>query len=212
ACHERLTARAARRRVEELLDWMGVPDPKRRFDSYPHELSGGLRQRAMIAMALSCRPSLLIADEPTTALDVTIQAQILDLIRKLQAELGMAVIFITHHLGVAADIADKLMVMYAGRAVETGPADALLSEPRMPYTMGLLASVPTLDRDPSAGPLHAIPGSTPNLAAPPAGCAFHPRCEHAAADPCTIAIPALEPCGESRAVRCARWHEIGAAP
>ena len=208
-CHEPMSTTAARRRGVELLEWMGVPDPHRRFDSYPHELSGGLRQRAMIAVALSCRPSLLIADEPTTALDVTVQAQILDLIQRLQAETGMAVIFITHHLGVAADIADDVMVMYAGRAVESGPADMIFNEPRMPYTQGLLASVPTLGRDAVAGPLYAIPGSIPSLASPPRGCTFHPRCTFAIEDPCTRAVPPLEACGAGHLVRCARWREIG---
>src|SRR6202008_573368 len=142
-----------------MLDILGIPDPARRYDAYPHELSGGMRQRAMIAMALSCRPSLLIADEPTTALDVTVQAQILDLIRKLQTELSMGVIFITHNLGVAAEIADRILVMYAGQIVESAPMHAIFNQTRMPYTQGLLASIPRLGMDRDSGPLPTIPGS-----------------------------------------------------
>src|SRR6202008_1866703 len=144
-----------------MLDILGIPDPARRYDAYPHELSGGMRQRAMIAMALSCRPSLLIADEPTTALDVTVQAQILELIRRLQTELSMGVIFITHNLGVAAEIADRILVMYAGQTVEAGPTRTIFRETRMPYTQGLLNSVPRLGMDRDAGPLPAIPGNVP---------------------------------------------------
>ncbi|HYZ62935.1 MAG TPA: ABC transporter ATP-binding protein [Acetobacteraceae bacterium] len=210
--HERLSARAARRRAIEMLELLGIPEPARRFDAYPHELSGGMRQRAMIAMALSCRPSLLIADEPTTALDVTVQAQILELIRRLQVELSMAVIFITHNMGVAAEIADRILVMYAGQAVETGPTRAIFDAPRMPYTMGLLQSVPRLGMDRESGPLHAIAGNVPDLMHLPPGCSFHPRCEHARPDPCIASRPPLEACGPAHTVRCARWREIvGAA-
>jgi oligopeptide/dipeptide ABC transporter ATP-binding protein len=205
--HERLGRRAARDKAIEMLSLLGIPEPARRFDAYPHQLSGGMRQRAMIAMALSCRPALLIADEPTTALDVTVQAQILDLIRRLQAELGMAVIFITHNLGVAAEIADRILVMYAGQAVETGPARAIFRETRMPYTMGLLRSVPRLGWDRDAAPLQTIPGNVPNLAELPPGCAFAPRCAHAKPTPCHQRPP-LEPCGPDHDVRCARWREI----
>jgi oligopeptide transport system ATP-binding protein len=210
--HEKLGARAARASAIGMLDMLGIPDPARRYDAYPHELSGGMRQRAMIAMALSCRPSLLIADEPTTALDVTVQAQILDLIRRLQAELSMAVIFITHNLGVAAEIADRTLVMYAGQAVETGPTRAIFCEPRMPYTMGLLQSVPRLGMDRLASPLLAIPGNVPDLANLPPGCAFHPRCSHVRHDPCISSRPELEACGPEHATRCARWREIVVAP
>jgi oligopeptide transport system ATP-binding protein len=167
-----------------------------------------MRQRAMIAMALCCRPSLLIADEPTTALDVTVQAQILDLIRRLQKELGMAVIFITHNLGVAAEIADRILVMYAGQAVETAPTRAIFRDTRMPYTAGLLASVPRLGLDREAAPLQAIPGNVPNLAELPPGCAFAPRCAHMRPTPCGERRPELEACGPEHAVRCARWREI----
>jgi oligopeptide transport system ATP-binding protein len=206
--HETLSARAARARTIELLTHLGIPEAARRFDAYPHQLSGGMRQRAMIAMALCCRPSLLIADEPTTALDVTIQAQILELIRRLQAELSMAVIFITHNLGVAAAIADRILVMYAGQAVETGPTRAIFRQTRMPYTMGLLNSVPRLGLDRDAVPLQAIPGNVPNLADLPAGCVFHPRCRHTRPVPCLERRPEMEVCGSDHAVRCARWREI----
>jgi oligopeptide transport system ATP-binding protein len=209
--HERLSARAARDAAAEMLALLGIPDPRRRLDAYPHELSGGMRQRAMIAMALSCRPSLLIADEPTTALDVTVQAQILELLRRLQSELSMAMIFITHNLGVAAEIADRIMVMYAGQAVETGPMRAIFREHRMPYTAGLLGSVPRLGMDRHAAPLHAIPGNVPDLAALPPGCSFAPRCDHMRPDPCETRRPQLEPCGADHAVRCARWREIARA-
>jgi len=206
--HERLGKRAARARSIEMLTLLGIPEPARRFDAYPHQLSGGMRQRAMIAMALCCRPSLLIADEPTTALDVTVQAQILDLIRRLQKELGMAVIFITHNLGVAAEIANRILVMYAGQAVETGPKRAIFHDTKMPYTSGLLASVPRLGLDREAGPLHAIPGNIPNLSELPAGCTFMARCAFARPDPCGARRPALEVCGPEHDVRCARWREI----
>jgi oligopeptide transport system ATP-binding protein len=169
-----------------------------------------MAQRAMIAMALSCRPSLLIADEPTTALDVTIQAQLLELIKKLQAEFGMAVLFVTHNLGVAADIADRIVVMYAGRVVEQGPTRALFATPRMPYTAGLLASVPRLVLDDRPMHLQAIPGEVPDPRRHPAGCAFHPRCPHSQAGLCDAAVPPLDPCGPEHRVRCARWQEIAA--
>jgi oligopeptide/dipeptide ABC transporter ATP-binding protein len=207
--HERLGRRATRGKAIEMLSLLGIPEPARRFDAYPHQLSGGMRQRAMIAMALCCRPALLIADEPTTALDVTVQAQILDLIRRLQAELGMAVIFITHNFGVAAEIADRILVMYAGQAVETGPARAIFRQTRMPYTTGLLNSVPRLDRDRNAAPLRAIAGQVPDLAALPPGCAFAPRCPHAMPAPCGQR-QALEPCGPDHGVRCVRWRELTA--
>jgi oligopeptide/dipeptide ABC transporter ATP-binding protein len=206
--HERMGRRAARGRAIDMLALLGIPEPARRFDAWPHQLSGGMRQRAMIAMALCCRPALLIADEPTTALDVTVQAQILDLIRRLQRELAMAVIFITHNLGVAAEIADRILVMYAGQAVETGPARAIFRATKMPYTMGLLASVPRLGLDRDAAPLQAIPGNVPDLADLPPGCAFSPRCAHARQIPCAERRPDLEPCGPDHAVRCARWRDL----
>jgi oligopeptide transport system ATP-binding protein len=163
----------------------------------------------MIAMALSCNPALLIADEPTTALDVTIQAQILALIKNLQTELGMSVLFITHDLGVVAEIADRVVVMYAGAAVETGPVDAIFAEPRMPYTRALLASIPRLDLARSGEQrLEAIPGSVPSPLRLPPGCRFHPRCRYFVRGLCDVELPPLEVCGGQHQVRCCRWREI----
>ncbi len=185
--HERCSRRAARERAFELLQLVKVPSPERRLNSYPHELSGGLRQRALIAMALSCRPRLVLADEPTTALDASVQIQILLLLRKLQRELGMGLIFVTHDLGVAAQIADQVAVMYAGRVVEFGKARDVLLTPRHPYTMGLLAS---LARDPlREQDIEAIPGSPPDLRLMPQGCSFAPRCKLARSD-CSALVPA----------------------
>ncbi|MGI5377166.1 ABC transporter ATP-binding protein [Streptomyces sp. CA-251387] len=171
---------AARRRAVDMLGEVGIPEPARRAGEYPHQFSGGMRQRVMIAMALACEPELLIADEPTTALDVTVQAQILDLIAGLQAERGLAVIMITHDLGVVARIAHEVLVMYGGRAAEQAPVDDLFAAPAHPYTRGLLDSLPRLD-DSDDEPLRAIPGSPPSLLTPAAGCAFAPRCSRAAA-------------------------------
>jgi oligopeptide transport system ATP-binding protein len=208
--HLRLGRRAARTRAAELLALVGIPDPTRRLDSYPHQLSGGMRQRAMIAMALSCDPSILIADEPTTALDVTIQAQILDLLARLQQQTGMSMIFITHNLGVVAEIADRVLVMYGGRLVEEAEVHPLFAQPLMPYTIGLLNSVPRLDFSGTAKVgLQAIPGSVPDPHAMPHGCGFAPRCGYRLAL-CDADIPALEQVAEARQVRCARWREIAA--
>ncbi len=171
--HEGMSRRGANKRATELLEMVGIPDPETRIDQYPHEFSGGMRQRVMIAMALACKPELLLADEPTTALDVTIQAQILDLIRDLCRELGTAVILVTHDLGVVAGLADEVAVMYAGRIVEQAPVVSLFSQPQHPYTKGLLASVPRLD---SRAQLLPIDGLPPNVADLPPGCAFAPRC------------------------------------
>ena len=173
--HNDVSRSAARSHAIDMLGRVGIPEPQRRVDAYPHQFSGGMRQRAMIAMALSCDPDLLIADEPTTALDVTVQAQILDLIRDLQSEFDSAVIIITHDLGVVAELADEILVMYAGRAVERGPAEQLFEEPEHPYTWGLLASMPRFDR-PRSARLNPIPGTPPSLINVPAGCPFHPRC------------------------------------
>ncbi|GAB0114569.1 ABC transporter ATP-binding protein [Acidisoma sp. C75] len=209
--HERMSARAAEERAVTLLGHVGIPEAALRARAYPHQLSGGMRQRAMIAMALACRPRVLIADEPTTALDVTIQAQILDLIRSLQEETGMSVIFITHNLGVVAEVADRVLVMYAGQVVEDAPVDALLRHPRMPYSAGLIGSVPRLtDVLRKGGRLAAIPGNVPDPQARPAGCRFHPRCGHAEAGRCDAAPPPLEQASATHAVRCARWREIAA--
>jgi oligopeptide transport system ATP-binding protein len=192
-----------------MLDRLGIPEPGKRLKNYPHQISGGMAQRVMIAMALSCRPSLLIADEPTTALDVTIQAQILELVRKLQHEIGMAVLFITHNLGVVAEIADRVVVMYAGRAVELAAAGDIFAQPRMPYTMGLLRSVPRLVTGEAAGQrLEAIPGEVPNPLRLPHGCTFHPRCRFSVSGVCDGAVPELEECASGHQVRCARWREI----
>ena len=176
--HEDVDKRTARSRTIELLRQVGIPNPETRVDSFPHEFSGGMRQRAMIAIALSCNPSILIADEPTTALDVTIQAQIVDLINRLKDDFDSAVIFITHDLGVIADIADEIIVMYAGRVVERGSKRDVFYDPQMPYTWGLLGSIPRLDR-PRVERLHTIEGAPPSLINPPEGCKFRPRCPHA---------------------------------
>jgi peptide/nickel transport system ATP-binding protein/oligopeptide transport system ATP-binding protein len=176
--HEKVERNSARRRAVELLRQVGIPNPETRVDSFPHEFSGGMRQRAMIAMALSGNPDLLIADEPTTALDVTIQAQIIELIDHLKDDFNSAVILITHDLGVVADIADEIIVMYAGRVVERAQTRDLFYDPQMPYTWGLLGSIPRLDR-PKVERLHSIKGSPPSLINPPRGCKFRPRCPHA---------------------------------
>ncbi|MEU9575053.1 ABC transporter ATP-binding protein [Streptomyces massasporeus] len=176
--HHDVSKKVARQRAIEMLDRVGIPEPAKRVDGYPHEFSGGMRQRAMIAMALVNNPELLIADEPTTALDVTVQAQILDLIHDLQKEFGSAVIMITHDLGVVAEMADDLLVMYGGRCVERGPAEDVFSEPRHPYTWGLLGSMPRMDRE-ETDRLIPIKGAPPSLINLPSGCAFHPRCPYA---------------------------------
>ncbi len=211
--HQHKDRRAALRVAAEMLALLGIPDPEARLGAYPHEISGGMAQRVMIAMALACRPRLLIADEPSTALDVTIQAQMLDLLARMKRELGMAVLFITHHLGVVAEIADRVAVMYAGRMVEQAPTAALFATPRMPYTQGLLHSVPRLSVDDApVQRLRAIPGDTPSPYAKPGGCDFHPRCAHARPGLCDGPVPVMEACGEDHAVRCARWGLLAAAP
>ncbi|MFD5908704.1 ABC transporter ATP-binding protein [Streptomyces massasporeus] len=176
--HHDVSKKVARQRAIEMLDRVGIPEPAKRVDGYPHEFSGGMRQRAMIAMALVNNPELLIADEPTTALDVTVQAQILDLIHDLQKEFGSAVIMITHDLGVVAEMADDLLVMYGGRCVERGPAEDVFSQPRHPYTWGLLGSMPRMDRE-ETDRLIPIKGAPPSLINLPSGCAFNPRCPYA---------------------------------
>ncbi|OLR89675.1 ABC transporter ATP-binding protein [Actinokineospora bangkokensis] len=175
--HNRVSKSVARKHAIDMLERVGIPNPRSRVDDYPHQFSGGMRQRAMIAMALSCDPELLIADEPTTALDVTVQAQILDLIRDLQREFDSAVVIITHDLGVVAELADDIMVMYAGRAVERATAEEIFNAPQHPYTWGLLGSMPRLDRERSER-LQPIPGSPPSLINVPAGCPFNPRCAY----------------------------------
>jgi peptide/nickel transport system ATP-binding protein len=175
--HNNVSKKQARQRAIEMLARVGIPQPDRRIDDYPHQFSGGMRQRAMIAMGLINDPGLLIADEPTTALDVTVQAQILDLLQDLQREFDSAVIIITHDLGVVAEMADDVLVMYAGRGVEYGPCKEILTHPEMPYTWGLLSSVPDVQGD-TAVKLVPIPGNPPSLLSPPPGCKFHPRCQH----------------------------------
>jgi len=187
--HESIDKRGAKKRAVELLRQVGIPNPETRVDDFPHQFSGGMRQRAMIAMALSCNPDILIADEPTTALDVTIQAQIIELISRLKDDFNSAVILITHDLGVVADIADEIVVMYAGRVVERAATRELFYNPQMPYTWGLLGSIPRLDR-PRPDRLHSIKGAPPSLINAPPGCRFRPRCPHAF-EKCTEE-PALE--------------------
>jgi len=210
--HRRLGARAARRRAIELLERVGIPAPAQRFREYPHQMSGGMRQRVMLATALACEPDLLIADEPTTALDVTVQAQILDLLRDLQGHSGLAIVLITHDLGVVAEFADEVCVMYAGRIVERAPVERLFADPRHPYTRGLLRSTPRLsanaDSHARTTRLEVIPGEVPNPLHLPAGCAFHPRCELGKDDPkCRTEDPPLvELAGQQR---CACWKAPG---
>jgi oligopeptide transport system ATP-binding protein len=209
-CHQGVAGRSASAAAVELLKQLGIPDAERCVRAYPHQLSGGMRQRVMIAIALSCRPSLLIADEPTTALDVTVQAQILELLKQVQEETGMAILFITHNFGVVAEIAQRTMVMYAGRIGEAGPVDGVFHAPRMPYTHALLDSLPRLDRGFDAR-LPAIPGQVPSPSALPPGCAFHPRCRHAVPGRCDASIPTLEHCADDHVVRCLRWAELAAS-
>jgi len=205
--HHDVSRKAAKARAVEMLDRVGIPQPDRRVDDYPHQFSGGMRQRAMIAMALINNPSLLIADEPTTALDVTVQAQILDLLQDLQKEFDSAVIMITHDLGVIAEMADDVLVMYAGRCVEYGSATEIMQHPEMPYTWGLLSSIPDVAGDTDAR-LVPIPGNPPSLLSPPTGCAFHPRCTHkdkVPGDLCITTMPELLP-GKRSAAHLKRCH------
>ncbi|GAB6876386.1 ABC transporter ATP-binding protein [Thermaerobacter litoralis] len=197
--HRGLTGRRALAEAVELLRKVQIADPERRVHEYPHQLSGGMRQRVMIAMALACRPRLLIADEPTTALDVTVQAQILELLRQLQAEFGMAVLMITHDLGVVAEVAQRVVVMYAGKVVEEGTVAEIFRQPGHPYTAGLLQSVPRLGQ--GKGRLRPIPGTVPDPAAMPGGCRFHPRCP-LADERCRREAPTLEPRSETHRVAC----------
>jgi oligopeptide/dipeptide ABC transporter ATP-binding protein len=205
--HEGLTQRVAHERSVDLLNLVGIPEPRRRADNYPHQMSGGMRQRAMIAMALACEPSLLIADEPTTALDVTIQAQILELMKTLQEKLGMAIVFITHDLGVVAEVADRVVVMYAGQVVETGPVGDIFDRPRHPYTAGLMNSIPRLGGSTARTRLKTLPGQVPSLSRLPPGCRFSTRCAHAQPR-CIDVMPALETALAGREVRCLRWDEL----
>jgi oligopeptide/dipeptide ABC transporter ATP-binding protein len=206
--HLGLSARAARARAIELLGFVGIPGPELRLDAFPHQLSGGMRQRVMIAMALSCEPQVLIADEPTTALDVTIQAQILDLLRRLQAELNLAVIIITHDFGVIAELADRVCVMYGGRVVEEAPAGVLFDAALHPYSAGLLSSTPTID-SPQSRRLPTIGGAVPHISDMPNGCAYHPRCPKRFA-PCDTRVPPLGRATLDRSVACWAQREEAA--
>ena len=203
--HEKLGKAEARARAIAMLRLVGIPSPETRVDEYPHQMSGGMRQRIMIAMALVCRPAVLIADEPTTALDVTIQAQILDLLQRLRSEFGMAVLLITHDLGVVAETADRVAVMYAGQVVEQGDVRTVFRGTRHPYTAGLLASLPRLGGQ--AGRLRVIPGTVPDPAAFPSGCRFHPRCP-IALERCRREVPELRELTTGHEVRCFRAEEI----
>ena len=218
--HPDATKKQARQRAVDMLGRVGIPEPSARVDDYPHQFSGGMRQRAMIAMALSCDPGLLIADEPTTALDVTVQAQILDLISSLQDEFGSAVIIITHDLGVVAELSDDILVMYAGRVAEYGPAADIFARPGHPYTWGLLSSMPRLDRDRTTR-LIPIPGTPPSLIKVPSGCPFHPRCRYTdlTEGRCPTEVPALRElatpgheaaCHLTAAQMTQKWGELAA--
>ena len=206
--HRRMPAPAARNRAAELLELVGIPLPLRRLGEYPHQLSGGMRQRVMIAMAVACQPSLLVADEPTTALDVTVQAGILDVLRSLRAEIGTAVLLITHDLGVVADIADRVVVMYAGRTIEEAGVDRLFAQPSHPYTRGLLDAVPRVTSGSQTGELREIPGRVPVLSVSPEACTFADRCARAD-DTCRNRRPELAPGPAGHPVRC--WHPLPVA-
>jgi len=203
--HQRLTKAAARERAIEMLRRVGIPSPERRIDEYPHQLSGGMRQRVMIAMALSCNPKLLIADEPTTALDVTIQAQILDLMRKLRDEFGTAIMLITHDLGVIAELAERVVVMYAGKIVEQADVKPLFANPLHPYTVGLLGSIPKLTEQQDR--LQVIEGVVPHPAFLPKGCRFHPRCKEAR-EICKVEEPELMEQEPGHLVACWKYTEF----
>ncbi len=207
--HQRLSYREAYAASIKALEAVGMPDPEKCMETFQHKLSGGMRQRVMIAMALSSKPSLLIADEPTTALDVTIQAQIMEYLKRIQRQTGMAILFITHNLGLVAEIADRAIVMYAGEIVESGAVAELFTRPRMPYTSGLLKSLPRLGRKKALGtPIEPIPGSLPSPLALPTGCKFHPRCSHFVKGLCDTTVPELEFCEKSHQVRCVRWQDL----
>jgi len=202
--HMGMNKQESRGRSAQLLEMVGIPEAEDRLDDYPHQFSGGMRQRAMIAMALACNPQLLIADEPTTALDVTIQAQIVELVKRLRDEIGMAIIWITHDLGVVAGLADRMMVMYAGHAVEEAPVKEVYADPRHPYTIGLLGSLPRLDEI-REDKLQSIEGLPPDLIDLPPGCPFEPRCVYAI-EKCRMETPKLEPVGPRHRIAC--WVDV----
>ncbi|HZW02650.1 MAG TPA: ABC transporter ATP-binding protein [Anaerolineaceae bacterium] len=201
--HQGLSPQAAQAKAVEMLRLVGIPLPQQRVREYPHQLSGGMRQRVMIAMALSCNPALLIADEPTTALDVTIQAQILELMKELKDRLGTAIMLITHDLGVVAEVADEVMIMYAGKVVEHGPVGPVFTDPKHPYTRGLMGSIPDITEE--VDELETIEGLVPNIYEMPQGCRFHPRCS-AATERCAQELPALVDLGGHK-VRCFKYSE-----
>lgn len=202
--HQNVNAKEAKKVVLEMLDMVGIPEPERRYNSYPHQLSGGLRQRVMIAMALCCRPKLLIADEPTTALDVTIEAQILNLMKELQKQINTSIIMITHNLGVVAEICDDVYVMYAGKIVESAGVFELFEKPLHPYTNGLMNSIPKINSSKEETRLYSIKGMVPNLLYLPGGCRFSPRCEEAM-DICREKEPELYEAGSNHFVRCFKY-------
>jgi oligopeptide/dipeptide ABC transporter ATP-binding protein len=202
--HEKLSRAAARARSVEMLRLVGIPAAEKRIDDYPHQMSGGMRQRVMIAMALACRPQLMIADEPTTALDVTIQAQILELMNRLKQETGASILFITHDLGVIAEMSQHVAVMYAGRMMEYADAKTLFRDPKNPYTIGLLGSIPVLGRHTAGGRLKTIPGVVPSLLQLPEGCLFSDRCPDVFGD-CRRIAPEMVPVGANHWVRCLKY-------
>ncbi len=202
--HQGLDNEEARKRAIEMIDMVKIPEPEKRIKDYPHQLSGGMRQRAMIAMALSCQPKLLIADEPTTALDVTIQAQVLRLLKHIQKEMGMAIILITHDLGVVAEVADRVAVMYAGRIVESGPLEVIFGRMRHPYTKGLFESIPKIEE--KRRRLNVIPGQVPYPMDLPVGCKFHPRC-YMMIEECKEEEPLLFQVNQGHFSRCFRWKD-----
>jgi oligopeptide/dipeptide ABC transporter ATP-binding protein len=209
--HRKLSHKERAAEALRLVSMLGIPSPAKCLGSYPHQLSGGMRQRVMIAIALSCHPALLIADEPTTALDVTVQAQIIERMKELQQETHMAILFVTHDLSLVAEIADRALVMYAGQIVEAGPVGQLFNRPLMPYTQALMRSRPRLGD--VRHRIKPIPGGAPNPAALPDGCTFHKRCEHAVAGRCDRQVPSLETTDDGlHQVRCLRWRELQQAP
>ncbi len=211
--HQGTSRKDAFARALEMLYVLGIPNPKECLASYPHQISGGMIQRVMIAMAIACDPKLLVADEPTTGLDVTIQAQIVEHLQNLQRQKGMSILFITHDLGLVAEIADRVLVMYAGQIVEVGEVKTIFESPRMPYTRALLNSLPTLGCSSIPGyRILAIPGNVPTASEFPAGCAFHPRCTHVETSLCDQYAPALEQAAPDHLVRCLLWRHLNGAP
>ena len=211
--HQGKSKKDALARALEMLYLLGIPNPEECLVSYPHQISGGMTQRVMIAMAISCNPTLLVADEPTTGLDVTIQAQIVEYLQSLQRRQRMAILFITHDLGLVAEIADRVLVMYAGQVVELGSVRTIFESPRMPYTRALLNSLPKLGCSSIEGyRIEAIPGNVPSASAFPPGCAFHPRCAHFESALCDDGIPPIESVAPDHLVRCARWQQLDEGP